>query len=187
MGHPKALLSLDGRPFLERVLEGLAAGGCDPLVVVYGGEAQEGARQIVDLANRIDALVVANPDPDSEQLASIRIALDALPDELEAVVVTPVDAPSPSPDLVRALITTSRVGAAITVPAWKGRRGHPILFSGAALDSLRRDDLEAGARSVLHAFAEQVAEVEAESADILLDIDTPEQYRSITEVAGDAG
>lgn len=187
MGHPKALLSLDGKPFLERVLEAFAAGGCDPLVVVYGGDEQEGAAEIVELASRIDALVVTNPDPDSEQLQSIRLALDALPDELESVVITPVDAPSPHPDLIGKLITASRVGAAVTVPAWKGRRGHPILFTGPALRSLRHDVLDAGARSVLHAFRDQVVEVEANSAGILLDIDTPEKYRSITEVHGDAG
>lgn len=180
MGSPKALLELDGRTFLERAIEALREGGCDPVIVVAGAAAQRGSEAISRSALDCGAMVAVNPHPASEQIDSIRIAVRAMPDEVSAVVVTPVDAPRTRSSLVARLIGAARTGAPIAVPSFAGRRGHPILFAQPALGELF-DDLPDGARSLIHRHENDLVEVPAETGDILLDIDTPEDYRRLKE------
>jgi molybdenum cofactor cytidylyltransferase len=177
MGSPKALLTLEGRTFLSRVVDALFEGGCDPVVVVTGPEEEDDCRQIATLARSKGALVAINPDRSSDQIDSLRAALNSLPSKLAGVVMSPVDAPGATPALVARLIAAAS-GAAVVLPTFDGRRGHPVLFGGEVLPELRDGDLPEGARSVVQRHREFVVEVPA-GPEILLDIDTPAEYDAL--------
>ena len=97
-GAPKALVRLGGRLLVERAADLLAAGGCDPVVVVLGAAADE-----VLAAARLPRTVL-NPDWATGMGSSLRAGLAAVPAEAEAVVVTLVDTPGLGPESVRRLI-----------------------------------------------------------------------------------
>lgn len=176
MGEPKAFLRAGGRTFLEHAVRVMEDGGCELVIVVTGPMSDETARHIAEDAAMLDAGIAVNPDPDSEQADSLRIALFALPPETTAVVVAPVDVPGVSGDLVRSVIDAwRRTGAPVAVPARDGRHGHPVLFDRRVFSELMRSELPEGARSVVHAHARDLAEVPVDA--LPADVDTPEDYR----------
>jgi molybdenum cofactor cytidylyltransferase len=63
------------------------------------------------------------------------------------------------------------------VPVYKGRRGHPVIFSKSLFRELAAAPLDQGAKSVVRAHAAETLEVETEDEGITFDIDTPEDYR----------
>jgi molybdopterin-guanine dinucleotide biosynthesis protein A len=93
-GQPKALVVRDGRLAVERALDVLRDGGCDPLAVVLGAAAGE-VRARADLAQ---ATAVDNPDWATGMGSSLRVGLAAL-DAVDAVaaLVMLVDTPGVTP------------------------------------------------------------------------------------------
>lgn len=176
MGEPKAFLRVGQSSFLEHAVRVLTEGGCDLVIVVTGSLGDETARQIAEDAALLDAGIAVNPDSESDQAASLRIGLRALPPTARAAVVAPVDVPDVSGALVRAVIDAwGRTGAPVAAPEREGKHGHPVLFDQRIFGELMREDLAEGARSVVHAHAHALAAV---PVDVLAaDVDTPEDYR----------
>ena len=72
-GSPKALVRLGDRLLVERAADLLAAGGCDPVLVVLGAAADE------VLATAALPETVLNPDWATGMGSSLRAGLAALP------------------------------------------------------------------------------------------------------------
>lgn len=177
MGEPKPFLRLGGVTFLERAVHALRGGGCDAVWVV----AAAGDERVAEAAAALGARVALNPEPDSEQLESLRIGLRALPGDAEAVAVLPVDIPEA--DAVRAVVDAFRAtGAPVVVPARGGKHGHPVLFARAAWPELLGAELPDGARTVVHAHAHDLVEVPV--AALPDDVDTPDDLRRLRERTG---
>ena len=175
MGTSKALLEVEGRTFLARILDALRAGGGDPILVVVrdpdGPEASEirlrGGRPIL------------NPDPSPGPISSLQAGLLALPEGTEGVLFSPVDHPFFSPDTVRRLIKTFHAtGAPLVAPSFKGRRGHPVLFGNEVFSELLGPDLLEGARTVVGRYLDRRRVVEVGDPGILADINTPEDLKN---------
>jgi molybdenum cofactor cytidylyltransferase len=60
-----------------------------------------------------------------------------------------------------------------------GEHGHPVLFARRVFADLFAAPLPEGARSVVHARAAELEEVEVSSPALLLDVDTPDDYRRL--------
>jgi molybdenum cofactor cytidylyltransferase len=179
MGRPKALLpaTRDGETFIEHLVATLVAGGIDDVVVVAGEEA---AAIRARLGFR--ARVVVNRDVDRGQLSSVLVGLDVIDRPgVMAMMVAPVDQPLVSETTVRVLADTwRRTRAPIVRPVRDGRHGHPVIFDRAVFDELRRADIREGARAVVHAHAESVADIAVDDDGAFADIDTPVDYERWT-------
>ncbi|MDE2980557.1 MAG: nucleotidyltransferase family protein [Gemmatimonadota bacterium] len=183
MGTAKALLDADGMTFVGRLVQTLARAGCDPVVVV--APARTGA--VADEAARSGARLVVNPDGAGGQIGSLRAGLSWLAhsnDPPAAVLFTPVDNPAVAPTTVEALIAawdtaraTSAARAAIVLPRWGDRRGHPVLADMRIAHEFHERGLPEGARTVVRRDPGRVVEVEVEDPGAVEDIDTPERYR----------
>jgi molybdenum cofactor cytidylyltransferase len=97
----------------------------------------------------------------------------------EAVVVALGDAPFFSPGDVDALIDAHAGGAAIAVPVFQGRRGHPVVLDSSFRDEMEELDGDAGARHILEREAGSVVEVELPDDGFLVDVDEPEDYEAV--------
>lgn len=183
MGSPKAFLRLGQATFLERAVAALRSGGCDRVIVVAGPASDPPAREIADAAGHLGAEVAVNPDPGSEQVDSLRAGLRVAGDDAEAAVVTPVDVPGVTAELVRAVIDAFRATAAPVVQPYDGERhGHPVLFARRVWPELLDGELPDGARTVIHAHDAERAEVRVPR--LHADVDTPDDYRRLVEVEG---
>jgi molybdenum cofactor cytidylyltransferase len=72
-------------------------------------------------------------------------------------------------------------GRTIIVPTFEGKRGNPVLWDRRFFPEMMALPGDVGARHLIGEHAEQVAEVEAGDAGILIDVDTPEAYRELTK------
>ena len=64
----------------------------------------------------------------------------------------------------------------IVVPIYRGRRGHPVLFSSRLFAELLTAPLDVWAKSVVDRHWDEVLEIETEDEGVIVDIDTPEEY-----------
>ncbi|MFE9591602.1 2-C-methyl-D-erythritol 4-phosphate cytidylyltransferase [Streptomyces sp. NPDC006294] len=117
-GAPKALRALNGTPMLVHAVRAMAASRAVSLVVVVA--PPDGAPEVkllLDahaLPERTDYLVV--PGGDSRQ-ESVRLGLDALPDDITAVLVHDAARPLVPEETVDVVVAAVHGGAPAVVPA----------------------------------------------------------------------
>lgn len=174
MGESKAQLEAEpGVTFLERAIRILREAGCRYVVAVVNPEEDWTAR----LADVAGAAVVVNDDAESEQIDSVRLGIAHLPEDSDATLVLPVDIPGVTPDTVDALIRAfEQTRAAVVLPSYQGRTGHPVLFARSVYGELLAE-LPRGAESIVEAHVADRHEVELDDPGILVDVDQPDEYR----------
>lgn len=187
MGAPKALLDFRGAPFIVRILEALEALDIKARVVVLGPDAPA-VRAAIAMH---DCLLVENPDVAGGPIASLRRALAAVePLQPPAVLVWPVDFPHVHVSTVEQLLDAyRRLHPLITVPAFAGRRGHPVVWDHRLFTELRTSEAATreGSRAVLHAHGHDVHVVAVDDPAVADSINTPADYeRLIRQINRDA-
>ena len=174
MGVQKLLLPFGGKTVIAHIVDQLLVSHVDEIHVVVGCQAKRISRE---LSGR-PVSIVNNPNYKSGMLSSVRCGLRAIPQQCLAVLVALGDQPSVTSKLIdqmlQAFATTEK---RILVPLYKGKRGHPILFS-----ELYRNDILAhydkvGLRGLLHAHSDDVLELTVSTSAVLSDMDYPEDYR----------
>jgi len=128
MGMPKALVRDEsGEPWLTRGVEVLRAGGCEEVTVVLGAAADEA----VALLDGAGVDVVIAPDWAEGMGASLRAGIGSLGDGVEAVLVSLVDLPDLSAEVVRRVLDADVDSGVLRRAAYDGRPGHPVLLGRA--------------------------------------------------------
>ena len=179
MGTPKALLPYRGKTFIEHLLEVTRHPRVGLTRVVLGAHVEEIRKVLgVNAAN-----VVVNEEWQMGQLSSIQSAIRSLPAEsTEGLILCPVDHPIISTALVAKLIETfDASGKAIALPTFRGRRGHPVIFRSALYDELLAASSDVGARQVVWAHADDIAEVPTEEEGVVLNLNDPDALRKVQE------
>lgn len=176
MGRPKALLPFEGVPFVERIVAALQSARVEKIVLVLGHNA-EGLRQKVD---HLPVDIVINGDYKKGQLSSLLCAIRSLENsqDIDGVLVHLVDHPFLNPELVNRMVEGFYdSNKLIVIPRYRGRRGHPVLFSRSLFAELLNTPLDQGAKAVVHAHDADILEIDTDEEGITVDIDTPEEYR----------
>lgn len=173
MGTPKPLLSWGDATLIEYQVRELAAAGIDDIVAVLG-HAADAVRPCVPP----EARVVVNEAYRDGRASSLRTGAGVLPGDADPILVLNVDQPRPRDVLCSLLASHRDGGALITLPVAEGRRGHPPVLAGHLLPELRNASEEArGLRGVIGAHQEAVREADLSAPVVLLDINTPADYR----------
>lgn len=182
MGRPKALVELEGRSFLSRILEAMDGAGIAEAVIVTGTHDSE-IRAHLARSPRPGSLalsVVTNLEPDRGQLSSLRLALDAVEGSpagapADAVLVALVDHPLVRTATMKALLDAfERTRAPVVRPVFEGRHGHPVLFAREVFAALREAAPDGGARTIVRGLGPRVRDVAVDDPGVCLDVDTPE-------------
>jgi len=175
MGRPKALLPYREETFLEHLIEVTRHPRIGATRVVLGA----GAEVIQAVAKLDPSVVVLNPDWEQGQLSSIRAGLRSLEGiDTDGIVLCPVDHPLVSEPLVSELIERFYEDKkAIVLPTYKGRRGHPVIFSAALYGELLAASADKGARAVVWAHAADVLEVPTDEEGVVLNINDPDMLK----------
>lgn len=168
----------DGRLLVERAAEVLRAGGCAPIYVVVGAEADR-VRAEADLG---DASLVDNPGWKTGMGSSLKVGLKALTaSDADAATVLLVDTPSITPEAVSRLVSACDGRAALLAATYAGRRGHPVLLGRehwAGVSLLASADV--GARAYLLAHSSQVKGIPCEDVADDTDVDVPPPAEATT-------
>ena len=174
MGQPKALLPWRGQTLLEWQISSLARAGVGETVVVLGHLAE----QVAPYVRGIPSLrSVVNHQYRKGKTTSIKAGVSNIDSSAEGVLILAVDQPRPWEVLSQIIQAHLREGASITVPTYEGRRGHPPIFASALFPKIRAiSEKTLGLRQVMADHGTEVNEVEADSAVVLLDLNSPQDY-----------
>jgi len=171
MGSPKALLTYQGRPFLEHLLDVARHPKIGVRRVVLGADAGP----IVKEVNLAPEEVLVNEEWEKGQLSSIHVALRSLPPNTDGILLLLIDHPLISSGLVGELIDSFYSSRkSIVLPVYNGRRGHPVIFSAALYEDLMKAPIETGARSVVWAHAGEVQVVQTNEEGCVLNLNDPD-------------
>ncbi len=177
MGQTKQLLEWEeGKTILQQVLENLFHSQLDEVILVLGHEAD----RILDQVDTRRVKVVINKNYREGMITSIQQGLTALNEKVEAFFIVLADQPGVGAKILDGLISEFRrvtPQKGIILPAFRGRRGHPTLFSAKYRKEAFRIKGDVGFRQILQEHPEDILAVEMETDSILQDIDTPDDYR----------
>jgi molybdenum cofactor cytidylyltransferase len=175
MGRPKALVPFEGLTFVEHLLQATNHPRVGIVRVVLGANA-ESIQAELELDQEI---VVVNQDWQQGQLSSIQSAIRSLPaDQTAGLLLCPVDHPLISTQLVSRLIAEfDSDRKLIVVPTHQGRRGHPVIFHASLYAELLDASPNVGARQVVWAHPDAIAEIETDEAGVILNLNDPETMR----------
>jgi molybdenum cofactor cytidylyltransferase len=177
MGSPKALVSYQGRPFLEHLLDVTKHPSIGVRRVVLGPDAEAIAKGIALAPDEI----VINHDWEKGQLSSIHAAIRSLPPNTDGFLLCPVDHPLVSAVLIGSLIDAFRdTRAPVVVPLYEARRGHPVIFSAAVYDELLNAPMDQGARAVVWAHKNEIQEVPTTEVGCVLNLNDPDALSKLS-------
>jgi len=175
-GKTKQIAFWEGTNLTARAARAALDAGLHPVLVVVGWDAANVEQAVADLPVQC----VLNPDYASGQSASIRCGLDALPPRTNAAIFILADQPLVTPAILRQILQAHRrTLAPACVPVFEGQRGNPVLFDRILFQELRGLSGDAGGRLLLEKLGDSVISIPS-GRDVVLDIDTPEDYEKLT-------
>lgn len=175
MGETKQLLRWGATNLLGQTLTNLLDSMVTDILVVTGHENDA----VTAIATEMGVKSVANPDYASgEMLSSLKVGLNQLPNKGAAVLVVLADQPMVTAETIDQILLTYWQGrSGIIAPTYRGRRGNPVLIGGQFRAELLSLPQGAAPRVLLERHPESLSLLEVNTPTVLLDIDTPEQYR----------
>ncbi len=176
-GSSKPLLLWRERPFIRQVAETALQAGLDPVIVVSGYNAD----QVKTALDGIPVQVIYNAGWMAGQSTSVITGIGALPERTGAAIFLLADQPQLTPSILTALVEQHRQSLPpIVAPMIQGKRANPVLFDRVTFPSLMSISGDAGGRQVFSRF--KVSWLEWNDANLLLDVDTPEDYQRLLEI-----
>jgi molybdenum cofactor cytidylyltransferase len=169
-GAFKMGLEIGGRSVIERCIASLAE-VCSRIVVVGGYQSGKLAALIRSCPR---AELVINHRYAEGMFTSVKAGVKEL--DCDRFFLTPGDYPLVGPEVHRQLLASE---GGIVIPAYHGRKGHPVLIPGEYARELLAEADTSNLRLFLQRKGFQTVAVADEG--ILMDVDTPEDYRRAVE------
>jgi molybdenum cofactor cytidylyltransferase len=184
MGQPKQLMPFDQSTIVERTIDNLLNSAVSETIVVLGYREQDVRKTIADKPVKI----AINPDYQQGMSASIIAGLKQVDKRAQAVLIALGDQPFVDSQtintLVEAFIANNR---GIIIPVYQGRRGNPVIFAIKYKGELWNLKGDIGGREIINHHPDDVLEVAVNCEGVLLDIDTAENYTSMTKLNPEKG
>lgn len=183
-GRPKSLLQIDGVPLIRGLIFALTEAGVGPIIVMLGHYADAIENAVQDLPVQR----LRNPAPDDGPASTLRIGLQALPMDVDAVLVALADQPlitsADIADLIAAFTSTSRGDRPLLVPRVAGEPGNPVIINAALRDEWLAGDVGATGLRWRNANPTRVQWFDTANDHYCVDIDTPQDMARLTARTG---
>jgi molybdenum cofactor cytidylyltransferase len=175
MGQLKALLPFGECTVIEHVLQPLLQADLAEVAVVLGHRASDIAAVIETLPVRL----LYNPHYQHGMTTSVQAALRTLTPIPDAYLLALVDQPLIGYDPVQQVLAAFRqTRAGLVIPTYDGKRGHPLLLSAKYRQDVLALGQDQGLNMVTRGHPDDTLEVPVTCADILHDMDYPEDYQT---------
>lgn len=182
MGRPKLSLEWHGRPLLDFVIRTLREGGVENVLVVVGPQVAH----LTAIAQAAGAFTLQLTQPTADMRETVLHGLNWLdeqfsPAEADPWLLAPADHPTLEPEVVACLLKAypNPAGKTIILPTHAGQRGHPTLLSWQHVAGLRALPTGLGINAYVRGHP-QLMELPVPSVSVLLDLDTPDDYASLS-------
>ena len=175
MGKPKQLMPFGQNTILEQAIDNLLRSAVDEVIVVVGYQAEE----VVKTIGTRSVKLVVNPDYKQGMSTSIIAGLNQVDSQAKAVMLAFGDQPLIDSQTINRLIEEfNNHDKGIAIPAYQGRRGHPIIFTTKYKEKLLALKGDIGGRQIVDDHPDDIVEVAVNSEGIITDIDTVGDYKS---------
>ncbi len=160
LGGRKSRLVIDGEALVLRHVRRFADVGARTVVVAHPED--------VELVNGV-ALAVISHEP--QQSGSLALGVRALPEDVETVLITPVDARPASIETIKALLSALASPESIAAtPVFQGKRGHPVAVRRSSLSAYASSELPP-LRDWLDALGSARVQVSVDDSNVVTDLD----------------
>ena len=175
MGQPKQLLPFRGTILLDWVMaQAESASALDEVMVVLGRAADE----IRPRLRTTRAKVIINPVFTEGCSGSYKTGMATIDPRAEAVMVLLGDQPGVDSAVINQVAEDWRTrGSRIALTAYRGRRGHPMVFARELFEQLRQLSGDKATWKILDAHPDWVRDVAVDRA-FPEDIDTRQDYEA---------
>lgn len=187
LGYPKQILRYNNKFFITNVFEKISK-VCQSIVIVLGYNSdlirEKFEQEIVfDNSLKFGTLnklkYVYNNDFEKGMFSSIQAGLVELIDS-EYILIHKVDQPSIPEQFYKMLIQEIDREVQILQPLHNKKRGHPIIINNSVAKKILKANSDTNLREIRknNSFTEKLWE--CEFPEILIDIDTPNDYNDLT-------
>ena len=178
----KLLLPVGGEALLVKFVKSVCDSDVDQVLVVIGHEAEKIRRELNDLPLSF----VYNPNFRGGMTTSIKSGVEEVSKDCDGFLICLADMPFINTPEINKLIhaydqNRIKEKRLIVVPAFQGHRGNPVLFSSEFRNDILEHKKESGCKGVILNNSESVKEIEMDDDNMLLDVDTIEDYQRVTE------
>ena len=179
----KLHMPIEGVPLLRRSLQTLLAAGLGEVLVVLGHESADTQA----LLEGLEVGTVYNSDYESGQMTSVHCGLGSLSQTCEGVMVALGDQPALTVSDIDYLVDAffTRDGGEVVIPEYQGKRGNPIIISSRCQQEIITGKYNFGCRRFIENNPELVRTVEMLGPSVVIDLDTPMDYRSFCDTGAD--
>lgn len=173
MGENKLLLKYKDKTFIQHTLDKVKKCNFYSKIVVARDKA------IIELAESLDFKTVKNKWADKGQSEAIKLGLNNSPISNGYMFFTS-DQPLLDVETIELLMDTfHKNNDSIIVPRFMERKGSPVIFPSKFLKELMQLQEDTGGKKVINAHRESIVFVEVEREEVLMDVDTWEDYYSL--------
>lgn len=166
-GKFKMTLNFNDKTVIENVIEPMED-FCENIILVGGYRIEE----LKNAANRYDNVrLVFNENFLEGMFSSVRCGISHVKED--KFFLTPGDYPLISRDVYEALLNDNSM---VSIPVYKGMRGHPVLFNSSSVDEILDGDWKSLREYV---NSKNPSLVEVDSPSVISDIDTMDDYKRL--------
>jgi molybdenum cofactor cytidylyltransferase len=174
MKFPKPWLKIGNTTFLENIISTYKIAGITDIAIVMNKKFCEG-----EWKNQVKPIeqyskIIKNNEVEKGRLNSVRLGLNALTNK-DFVFIQNIDNPFITQKVIEKLFQ-NKFENGVTVPTLNSKGGHPILINKTIKeDIINNFDPSSTLYDVINQFERKNIEVESKS--ILMNINTPEDYK----------
>ena len=182
MHRPKQLLPWGSGTVIEEIASRVR-GRLPETIVVLGHLAHK----ISPMLSAVDVKIVVNQDYEHGMLSSVQCGIAAATGA-SAYLIFLGDQPVVDDEVIDAVVKAFEgTGRGIVVPVFGGKRGHPVLISSHYAEEILALGDGEGLNVVTRGHPRDTLEVAVETATVLEDMDTPDDYQRALNKHGELG
>ena len=178
MGIPTALLPWRNTSLIVHQIHVLVEGGCDHVVIVLGHQCASVSDEITAAFTlSYPITLTCNIDYEMGRATSIKQGILSAPTDSSTFVMLGVDQPTDKNIVARLIGEHVGKDTVITSPRYKGRGGHPVLFSSELKHELLRIDEDTqGLKPVFENYRSCLNRIDFETDQIIVDLNDYDSY-----------
>lgn len=162
----KLLLMVDKKPLICHTIDSIK-NHVDKVIVVTGRYDKELRPHLKDVE------IVYNKDFDLGMFSSVLAGVKATNED---VIILPGDMVNISHTTFETILNNKGY---ITIPTYKGERGHPLFLNKEMVDLLKKENVNSNLREFISKYEDKVNLVEVNDPFINFDIDTIQDYEQL--------
>ncbi len=183
-GSPKPLARINSQTVIEFILSRLLKTKLAEIIVVLGAEAHT-ISPYVSKNERIK--IIMNKEFACGQISSFKTGLTALAPTTRGIMLLPVDVPLITLKTIDLLIDEFlKNSCLILIPTYKGKRGHPPIFSIQLREEFQDLKNEEPLFSIQRKYDADTLKLPVDDEGVVLSFNTPQEFEQLIQKISDS-